>query len=281
MKILPFVETMITQVCNLSCPGCTNYSDLTHSGYVTWDLGKRWLSPWLERVEIQDFGIMGGEPLINPEYDQWISGVRELMPRAQIRFTTNGRLLKKRPQVVEQLADIGNCVFKISLHQEDFEIREQIDSIFNRYEWQEVREYGMVRWKTDNDFRFQINKPETFIKTYQGPYHDMRPWQSDPARAFDRCCQQTCPLLYQGKIYKCSTAGLLKDTLARFDNPNYPEWKPYIDEGIGAECSDADLAAWLDNFGRPHSMCGQCPTSEDSDSVILHWNNVYDKQKQG
>ena len=38
---LPFLETMITQVCNLSCEGCTNYSDLEHKGYVKWKDGKR------------------------------------------------------------------------------------------------------------------------------------------------------------------------------------------------------------------------------------------------
>ena len=57
---LPFLETMLTQVCNLSCVGCTNYSDLKFSGYVPWDEGKEDLTNWLKKLTIPDFGLMGG-----------------------------------------------------------------------------------------------------------------------------------------------------------------------------------------------------------------------------
>ena len=46
MKLtLPFLETMATQACNLSCEGCTNYSDLNHNGYITWADMKAQLRP--------------------------------------------------------------------------------------------------------------------------------------------------------------------------------------------------------------------------------------------
>ena len=104
---LPFLETMITQACNLSCLGCTNYSDLPHSGYVSWSQGRKSLERWLTRVRIDDFGIMGGEPLLNPEWKQWLMGVRELLPQAQIRFTTNGVLLHRWPNILDFLQGIG------------------------------------------------------------------------------------------------------------------------------------------------------------------------------
>ena len=68
--VLPFLETMLTQACNLSCTGCTNYSDLRYSGYVKWADGKRDLEQWLDRIDIPDFGLMGGEPLMNPEVNE-------------------------------------------------------------------------------------------------------------------------------------------------------------------------------------------------------------------
>ena len=114
--ILPFLETMVTQACNLSCLGCTNYSDLPHKGYVKWSDAKQNLKEWLTRIEIDDFGILGGEPLMNPEIEKWIIGLRELMPNAQIRFTTNGLLLDKKFHIVKLLHDTGNCVLKITNH---------------------------------------------------------------------------------------------------------------------------------------------------------------------
>lgn len=276
--ILPFVETMITQVCNLSCSGCTNYSDIQHEGYVTWNEGKSQIESWLERIDIPDFGIMGGEPLVNPEVNTWIQGVRDLLPTSQIRFTTNGLLLRKNLDIVDLLSDIGNCVFKITVHEKDTDVEDAIKIIFDKYKWNTVTEYGINRYITDNGFRFQINRPKTFLKTYQGNYSNMTPHNNAPQDAFDICCQPTCPLLYKGRIYKCSTSGLLKETLAKFSNPNLKAWKPYITEGIDANCSTEELQAFINNFGHANELCSMCPSVNDTESIIDHYDNVFTRK---
>ena len=271
---LPFVEIMVTQACNLSCHGCTNYSDLVHSGYLTWEQGRKQLLSWLERVNIADFGILGGEPLMNPDIRAWIRGLRELMPEAQIRFTTNGLLLEKNFDIVELLHEIGNCVFKIAVHVEDPALERTIQRVYDLYQWEPVVEYGVSRLKTTNNLRFHHKKPDVFWKTYQGSYADMRPHNNDPAAAFEICCQQTCPLLYNGAIHKCSTSGLLNDTLKRFDYPNAEAWEQYIKPGLLPTCSDSELAAFLQNFGKPDSVCSMCPSKQDSQSQLIHLQNV-------
>lgn len=270
---LPFLETMITQVCNLSCLGCTNYSDLQHSGCVSWQQGKQWLTAWLDRMIIPDFGIMGGEPLINPECKDWLEGVRQLMPSSQIRFTTNGLLLHKHWDIIDLMYDLGNVSFKITVHKETPELNDIIDKIFHRYAWQAVNEYGVDRWITDKNFRFHVKRPKQFIKTYRNNYNDMLPWNSDPVEAFKRCCQQTCPLLHQGKIYKCSTSGLLYDTVSKVAPQNLQHWQPYIMPGLTSTCSESELTDFIDNFGKPHVQCGQCPT-RDPESIISHYDFV-------
>lgn len=272
--ILPFVEMMATQTCNLSCSGCTNYSDVVHKGWVPWKYAKSQIVPWLERVNIPDFGILGGEPLLNPEIRQWILGVRDLLPNAQIRFTTNGLLLAQNLDIVDLAAEVGNIVFKIGVHVMDPDLENTIQYIMDRFSWQPVTEYGINRFETGNRFRFQISRPDTFWKTFQGPYTNMQPHNNDPAAAFAVCCQQTCPLLYQGRIYKCSTVGLLRDTLTKFGNPNPELWQPFLSDGIAADCSDEDLDKFLSNFGRPNALCRQCPSSQNSSSKILHLSNV-------
>jgi hypothetical protein len=256
---LPFLETMITQACNLSCHGCTNYSDINFPGYVTWEQGRHWLSAWNQKLEIRDFGIIGGEPLINPEVDDWILGARSLLPNAQIRFTTNGLLLRKHIHLLDLFQEIGNCVFKITVHVNDTKLEELIEEILDSRSWESVCEHGITRWKTGNNFRLQINRPNYFLKTYLNDYHDMTPHDSDPNAAFAICIQQTCPLLHDGRIYKCSTAGLLKQTLEKFGNPNVEKWENYIDHGIGLDSNDDDIRRFLDNFGKPNKICGQCP----------------------
>jgi organic radical activating enzyme len=258
---LPFLETMITQACNLSCEGCTNYSDLKHSGYVSWTQGRDWLEPWLDKLHIPDFGIIGGEPLINPELEQWVSGLRDLMPESQLRLTTNGLLLHKWPQLLDLINYVGNCVFKVTVHVDDDALEQEIAKIFQSQTWEPVVEHGILRWRNTHGVRLQINRPQTFLKTYLGTYADMAPHHSRPADAFAACVQKTCPLLYQGKIYKCSTSALLADTLNRFNRPNWAQWEPYIESGIESDSPPHVISNFVDNFGQLHLQCGQCPDS--------------------
>ena len=271
---MPFLETMITQVCNLSCLGCTNYSDLKHTGYVSWQQGSEWIQKWLTRIDIADFGIMGGEPLINPECRDWLIGVRRLLPQSQIRFTTNALLLERHWDLLGLMHDLGNVSFKITVHVNDDKIQHVIDRIFSTYNWKPVNEFGIDRWITGNRFRFHVKRPKTFVKTYRGTYHDMRPWNSNPVEAFANCCQQTCPLLHQGLIYKCSTAGLLKETVNRMAPSMLHYWNQYIDPGISPDCDQFEIDNFLANFGNPHQRCGQCPTSSSRESKIDHYRLV-------
>lgn len=274
---LPFLETMITQTCNISCLGCTNYSDLKHSGYVSWSDGKKDIEQWLQRINIEEFGIIGGEPLVNPEWQQWVVGLRSLMPLSQLRFTTNGLLLHKYPDIIDLMESVGNIVFKITVHLNDLELENNIERIFKSRNWKSVTEYGIKRFIGDNKVRLQINRPDQFLMSYQGTYRDMKPWHSNPVDAFKICCQKTCPLLFKGKIYKCSTSGLLKETLERFNNPNINEWIKYIPQGISTNDNDLTISEFCNNFNQSHAICGQCPSDVNKGS-INHLSNVFNKK---
>ena len=267
---------MITQVCNLSCRGCTNYSDLAHTGYVPWSQGQAWLQQWNQRLVIEDFGIMGGEPLINPEVRSWLVGVRDLLPDSQIRFTTNGLLLHRYPDLLDLCQELGNVVFKITVHVRDPALEEEINRIMSARTWHPVTEHGIKRWRSTNGLRFQVNRPDWFLSPFRNDYSDMAPWNSDPVAAFRNCIQQTCPLLYQGRIYKCSTAALLRDTLKRFGDPNITEWMRYINHGIGHHDDHATLADFIENFGKPNPMCSQCP--DKTVKPLRHMEHVLHKK---
>lgn len=276
--LLPFLETMIVQACNLSCLGCTNYSDLKHSGYVSWEQGKKDLVLWQNRLDIKEFGIIGGEPLLNPEWKNWLFGCREIFPNARLRFTTNGLLLNRVPDIVDVCEQVGNMVFKITIHVKNKMLENSVEQIKNSRCWTPVIEHGIHRWAGPNNIRLQINRPDRFLKTYKNSYENMAPWNSDPSQSFKLCCQQTCPLLYNGRIYKCSTAGLLKDTLKKLNYPNLNDWVPYLTNGISVTDSDEIIKDFCENFGNPHQICGQCPSNKD-DSVD-HYQTVTFKSRR-
>jgi len=272
--VLPFLELMTIRTCNLSCQGCTTFSDLKYSGYTAWEETKQFLEMWDNRMDIQAVGFMGGEPLINPEIQDWILGVRKLLPNAQIRFVTNGLLLEKNWSVVELLQDIGNTVLKISNHTNGSDVQDVIKKIFTTWSWEPITEFGIDRWARSGQLRFQISTPTTFFKTFQGTYENMSPHNNLPADAFELCVQKKCPLMYNGKIYKCGTLGLTPELLERFNWPNQPLWEPYIDSGLTHDCSDDLLVSFIGNFGKPHMKCAQCPSQKDVDSIINHQQTV-------
>jgi organic radical activating enzyme len=275
---IPYVEIITTQICTLSCPGCSTYSDISHKGYVSWDAARKDIVPWLDRVTFDHFGIMGGEPIINPGIKDWIIGIRELMPDTTIRFPTNGTLIHKHLDVVDLLQEIGNVIFKITVHINDKRIEDAVNLVTNRYTWEkEIFEYNSNRLVTSNNFKLQINRPKVFFKTFQNAYSNAAPYNSDPIAAFDQCHQKECPLLINGRIYKCSTSGLMGDVLKRFENPNQKQWEPYLDNNkngsISIESTNEQIQLFIDNIKKPHPTCRQCPTN-NTVTIIDHLNTV-------
>lgn len=256
---LPFVETMITQVCNLSCQGCTNYSDIPHTGYLKWHETKHWFNAWAERLNLPDIGVMGGEPMINPEWPEWLQGLRSMFPCSQLRFTTNGLFLHRYPDILDFMDSIGNIVFKITVHVQDDRLENHIQRLITQRDWHTVAEHGITRLRNKHGVRLQINRPAKFVAPFRNSYTDMAPWNSNPDAAFAECIQRTCPLLYKKRIYKCSTTALLADTLERFGRPNWQQWQPYLTTGIGTDDPEDRISAFVSKFGRPESVCGQCP----------------------
>ena len=277
MPTIPFLELQVNQACNLSCKGCSTFSDLKWNGYFTWDEGRSWLEPWIKKVELPAIGYMGGEPLLNPTIKEWITGVHQMLPYAQQRFVTNGTLLQRHWDVFHLLRNIGNSVFKITYHLSTPALDEAIDRILNDYSWETVNEFGIDRYvERSTNFRLQINKPDTFVRVFKNNYNNMAPFDSNPVEAFNACCQQRCPLLYKGKIYKCGHLAYLPELLDRFNRPNYDLWEQAL--GYGHSPND-NMDAFAKNFGKPHKICKICPTLKDTKQFVDHKNNVKIKSK--
>lgn len=272
---LPYLEFMVMRNCNLSCTGCTTFSDHIHpERYPTVDEIISDLKLWSQRVNFDHLGTMGGEPLLNPHVEKLIVRIREEFPKVTIRFVTNGLLLERHKPLIDKMHEIGNVILKISKHVNDQRVKNIVEYIMERFDWEPVTEFNINRWITTNSFRFQVNSPDKFFRTFRGTYFNMQPHDNDPVEAFDMCVQKTCPLLYDGKLFKCGTLALTPDMLKKTGQINKQEWKPYTNSGMSIDASDIELGKWIKNFGKPHSLCRQCPTINNKESIIDHRKNV-------
>jgi organic radical activating enzyme len=288
---LPFVHVLITQTCNMSCLGCCTISDQTWPGYVSWQEGQQWLTQWQSRIQFERFGLVGGEPFINPELDKWILGVRQMFPDSRIQITTNGSLLHKHYDILELLDQVGNSILKISRHIKDDNCDQAIDWLLGRFDWTQIREYGLNRLVTNNGFRLDVRdlpsgrpymQKNLFIKTYDGPHHQMRPYNNNAQAAYAACLENGLPVLnlHQGRLYKCMTMALRQTELDKFGRPNYNLWQPLLAEHPGANwlCTDEELDNLFANIGQPAGFCRQCPTKEQEHTFFDHSRTVFWKR---
>lgn len=280
LRKIELIESMILRACNLACEGCTTFSDLKWNQWTPWAQGRLEIEPWLKRLDPESWAIMGGEPLLHPGLADWILGIRQLIPQARIRFTTNAVLMSRQWHIAELLQDLGNCTLKFSYHTPGAELDAVIQRVFDTWHLEPVQEYGIKRWVGQGGFRFQIARPQEFLRTYQGQLPNITPHDNDPGQAFARCVQQRCPMLWQGKLYKCGTVALTPDLLERYGWPNQSHWQPYLGHGLAHDCSDHELDEFLANFGRPHAVCRQCPTAKDIQSNVDHLSTVRYKSQR-
>lgn len=112
------LEFHITYTCNLNCHGCDVFSN-----YNITDHNQRWedyrdvYAQWAGILDIEEIGVQGGEPMANPDYRNWLKGLRELWPNAWIWLATNGTLLHKPPHKdLYQLCQDYNIGLIVSLH---------------------------------------------------------------------------------------------------------------------------------------------------------------------
>src|SRR5262245_19636148 len=98
------LEMHVTHVCNLSCESCSHYSNHNHRGDVALDEADQWMRAWSQRIAVDEFHLLGGEPTIHPDLPAFVTLVRRHWPDAFIRIRTNGFFLYRHPELPAVLA---------------------------------------------------------------------------------------------------------------------------------------------------------------------------------
>lgn len=109
------LEVYITYFCNLKCKGCSAGSNITDE---KWYLPTQEFTQYLKKLKELFWGvnvlrIMGGEPLTNPAFLEYVDIARHIFPDCDIRIVTNGLLLKNLNE--EQFNTLRNSFCKIDL----------------------------------------------------------------------------------------------------------------------------------------------------------------------
>lgn len=293
MFSLGYAEVMASYACNLSCVGCTNYSDYNYTGFPTWEIVDRQIRDWLSVLRFESFGIIGGEPLLNPQLDQWIRGIRKAMVDTEILLVTNGSRLRFFPYLVDLMAENEPSKLTVAAHHEFETVERNLLSILD----ESGHKYLIQQHHyTDRDGKFltqqnfvledhqtsiELYRPRVFIKSYQNFGVNMKPWKDkDPKGAIELCACRYCPLLYEGRLYKCSQIALLKNHLGKLGLLDDEDWQPYLNyKGIDPTDDVQEIQRFVRSFGKPERICGMCPSKGHPDAIIDHTVTVLTKKE--
>jgi len=163
-----YVEFYITNVCDFNCIECNRFNNFYFSGQSLWDDYVQTYIKWGNRVDITRIGIIGGEPLLNPTFMDWVNGLSTIWPDAILNIITNGTQLLKYPNIYDDLKKLPNIVFlEISLHNKSRynTVRHNLNMLFGEME---TYEYGVIdilqNWNSIKDISWGNFPIEIFNK---------------------------------------------------------------------------------------------------------------------
>ena len=104
--VLPYVEMVVTTICNMICVNCSNNIPAIQNKakHISANDFSLQLSALICVVdEIEKFQIHGGEPLLNPELHEIVKIVSNEQSIKKIRIVTNGTILLS-PALIDVLS---------------------------------------------------------------------------------------------------------------------------------------------------------------------------------
>lgn len=242
---IPYLEMHVTHACNLACDGCSHYSNRLTKGMVSLDDAGGWMAKWEPRVEVLQFGLLGGEPTLHPQLVSFFPLVRSYWPNAKLILKTNGLHLDRHPDLESTLREVGARVV-ISQHGRSPEYLARFTRAL-----QTVESWRGVPLEI-NDLTYG------WTDRYQTIGKKMLPFaEGHPEKSWKTCISKYCVTLFRGRLWKCPAIAYLQ--LLKDDPQIATDWSSYLTyEGITADVSDAQLSDFLSR--KSEAICAMCPT---------------------
>lgn len=263
MHHLSECQFYITDRCDLACEHCITYNNWSWGSRLKIADHRADLEQWSQVLSIDTITVLGGEPLLNPELDQWLKLIQKLWPWAAGVIATNGRHLHKiDPEWLED-----GWIIEVSAH--DRETFEQALRWAN-LQWPQSQR----RWLEDEGPRQEhsmefldlwghrvalirlavnFNQWPWTLKDRELHWDQLR----DSAAEHRACAVNDCRYMVGSTLYRCPQQALFPRISSWVAEP----WRELTQQDLGCTVRD-DLDQWFETIDHSQTQCSLCRWTE-------------------
>ena len=248
-QLIDRIEYSITDQCNLNCAYCCHYAPIAEKYFVNVNQFKLDITRLSNLTQggkgLGTLGILGGEPLLHPQFIELCVAARQYLPMSRIRVTTNGLLLNKLSKqalCILRRFDIEILISKYRA-EDDFEAMDNL-----------LTEYGIIHKFCNNNELVNFSKyslDETGNQNAEKSHKNCELWQE----------YYTCHELRDGYLYPCSQIARV-DSLNKVYDLHLPD---KLQSAINIHTSN--IVDILNFLAKPVVHCKYCKTAEWTNSV--------------
>lgn len=236
---LRYIEYHITDYCNLKCKGCGHRSNLVKDmKFADIDEFQFALEKLAEKFyNIEQFRLMGGEPLLCSSLHEYIDSVHAVFPYSDIKIVSNGILYKRINERIAASMRNANAQLQISQYPPTGKLLDEI-----------------IFFCEEKNIQLQISEPVT-------EFFDME--DSGLNRGFQEkwniCGSKNCHFLNGTRLYPCIGMWVRH----RFEK-EFPEGRGVNDYENDAFSFDLKSPVSLDGWDmikkmeNPFQICEKC-----------------------
>ena len=230
-------EFALAAHCNLNCAGCSHFSPLAKEEFPDFEESKR----SFERLsalfdgECDYIHLLGGEPLLNPQCEDYLRLARACFPKGDILLVTNGLLLPKQADAFYETCHDQRITVAVT----PYPINLDMNAIRSRC--------------ADLGVQFTLFGEESCKDRFNRLLLDPTGSQ-DRVENYRRCpYSNVCLFLYQGRMYPCGIGAHMRI------------FEQYFSAGLELQDADSvDIFSVRDGFdllyrlSKPVPMCRYC-----------------------
>ena len=266
MHIIDELQLYISDRCDLACEGCITYNNWAWGSRLKIQDHREEFLAWQGQIRVNSLTILGGEPMLNPELDQWVTLVMASGMAASLRICTNGG---HQDRWQHAWTDQG-CILEISSHSEQ--------DLESALEWCRDRWPAAVQSQRRAEgsqhadmmiYHFHSESTGQLLAEVRSAWQfNQWPWQlnqgqitwdrlRDPVREYEHCAVKDCAYMMGSRLYRCPQQALFPRITPWVDS----EYAGVTSEDLGVS-ADGPVAEWFATRFHWQSQCSLCNWQE-------------------